>query len=210
MDLLRKASHVLVCGRSGQGKTSYGERYIAGSHHARVFIFDWQGEFAGRLRIPPVYDLEEIGENPARIIAFDPSEHFGGHFEEVFGAFCDIVMFQAKQVKAKSGLDCLLVCDELQRLIPVQDPPQELRNVLQTGRRAGLDTLLLSQQPNRLHNEVREQFTEIAFFKMTDTRSLEFVESRGVDPERISKLETLHYLWFNTLTDETRDGLLKF
>lgn len=206
MNILRAARHIHVCGRSGQGKTSYAERYIAGSHHGKVFIFDWQNEFAPRLGLEFKNDMAELWDAPERIVCYDPHAQFPGQMAEAFALFCNGVFHEA----GNQSLDSLLVVDELQRIIPVQDPPHELRTVLQTGRRQGLDTLILSQQPNRLHNEVREQFTEIVFFRMDDRRSLEFVEDRGADESLVANLPPLHYLWLNTQTRETRQGSIRF
>jgi hypothetical protein len=208
LNLLRKARHILVCGCSGNGKTSYAERYIAASHHGRVFIYDWQDEFFRRLNVPRfglgLYDYRD--GNMPRIVCIDPYEthasDLGGGFQE----FCNLCFYEA----GKSDLDSLLVVDELQRLIPIADPPDELRNCYQTGRRQGLDTLVMSQQPNRLHNEIREQFTEIVFFRLNDRRSLDFVEERGADPALVSSLPPLHYLWLDTGTGETRQGNIRF
>lgn len=206
MNILRKARHIHVCGRSGQGKTSYAERYIAGSHHGKVWIFDWQNEFAPRLGLGFESDISAVMDSRERIVCYDPHILFPGEMAEAFRQFCNAVFYAA----GNQSLDSLMVVDELQRIIPVQDPPAELRTVLQTGRRQGLDTLILSQQPNRLHNEIREQFTEIVYFRMDDKRSLEFVEDRGADENLVANLPPLNYLWQDTQTRETRQGTIRF
>lgn len=212
MNILRKASHIGVVGRSGTGKTSYAERYIAGSHHGRVFIYDHQSEFATRLNIEPVFDFDGLIENAQehRIVCFDPSENFGGYFAETFVAFCEWVFSIAKVIQRKYHLESLFCCDEVQKLVDPYKTPVELKEILQTGRRYALDTLLLSQQPHRVGNEIREQWTEIACFQLIDGNSLKFPELVGLDPEEISRLPAHNYHWVETHTGEKRAGVLQF
>lgn len=194
------------------GKTGYGERYIVGSHHSRAFIFDHQGEFSQRLHLHPCTTFEEIrrrGERE-RIVCFDYSSEYPGQLTESFEAFCEEVFSISKDHLVNNGHDCLFVCDELQKCCKPALCPQALKNIVQTGRRFGVDSLLLSQQPNRLSNEVREQVTELVCFNLIDENSLKFCESMGIDTAPIQKLKPLHYLWFNLNTGEQRSGVIDY
>ncbi len=209
---MRKASHTLVCGKSGMGKSTYGLRYIIGSHHDRVLIFDHQSEYSFRLKISPVYTFEDMRKKAAtdRIVIFDFTQNFAGELEESFDYFCEETFDLARNHFEPQNVDCLFVVDELQKIIPTEKAPKPLKNIYQTGRRFKLDSLTLSQQPNRLHNEVREQITELTLFRLDDENSLKFVKNMGKETEEIKQLQPLHYKWYNTVTGEERNSLLKY
>lgn len=207
MDILRKASHVLVAGMSGMGKTSYGERYLVGSHHDRVFLFDHQSEFQVRLNLLPCYSLAEMRERAQteRFVAFDFTQNFKGQLEESFDLFCEEVFRMCEENLEPAGIESIMVTDELQKIVPLESRvPRPLKNVYQTGRRYKLDTLTLTQAPNELHNNIRVQITEAAMFKLTDENSLKFISKMGWETESIMKLPDLHYNWYNRNTSEVR------
>ena len=212
MNIIRKASHVLVCGMSGMGKTGYGERYIIGSHHGRVFIFDHQAEFFIRLNLRPVVKFEHIRRRAEteRIVCYDYSYDFPGNLEDAFDLFCDEVFDLNKTYLEPQKVESLLVCDEIQKVCTPNECPQPLKNILQTGRRFNVDTLSLSQQPNRIHNEQRVQVTELVMFHLNDENSLKFTKNCGLDTEPIQRLKPLQYRWHNMLTGEVRTSTLDF
>lgn len=212
MNIERKASHVLTCGRSGTGKTTYILRYLLASHHDRVFIFDHQAEFIERLHLIPCYELDDIAKRARteRIIAFDYSKNYYGEMEETFDLFCDKVFFLCKDHLESQNIESVFVCDELSKVTTVSDCPKPLKNIVQTGRRYNLDTALMSQQPNRIHNEVREQVTELVLFNLKDENSLKFVKKMGFDEQPVMALPDLHYIWFNTKSGETRKSEIKY
>ncbi len=212
MNIIRKASHVLVCGMSGMGKTGYGERYIIGSHHERVFIFDHQSEFYVRLHLNPVTKFEQIRRRAEteRIICYDYSNDYPGNMEYAFDNFCDEVFDLNKTYLEPQNIQSLMVCDEIQKVCNPNECPQPLKNILQTGRKFNVDTLSLSQQPNRIHNEQRVQVTELIMFHLHDENSLKFAKSCGLETDPIIKLERLHYHWHNMLTGEMRISKLDF
>lgn len=212
MNIERKASHVLTCGKSGQGKSTYNLRYIIGSHHDRVFIFDHQGEYQLRLPAQPCYDFDQLRERAKteRILVFDYSKFFEGRMEESFDQFCDEVFSMCKYHLEPQGVESLCVCDELQKIVSTADCPKPLKNIVQTGRRFNLDTALMSQQPNRLHNEVREQVTELVMFNLIDENSLKFVKKMGLDEQPIIKLQPLHYIWYDLQRGISRPGVIDY
>jgi hypothetical protein len=211
VNIKRKASHVLVAGRSGMGKTTYGERYLIGAHHKRVFIFDHQGEFAERLHVLPIFRFEDIrrrGETET-ILCYDYSREARGQLLEAFDAFCTEVFDICEFHLEPRGFDGLIVCDEIQKCIGDQSPPQSVKNIVQTGRRFGVDSLFLSQQPNRIHNEMREQVTELVLFSLQDENSLKFAKNMGKNVEEVQALKEHEYLWYNLHTGEERRGVVK-
>lgn len=209
---MRKASHTLVCGKSGMGKSSYGLRYIIGSHHDRIFIFDHQSEYSLRLKVQPVFTFEDFRKKAStdRAVIFDFTQNFAGELEESFDVFCDEVFDMSRNYLEPQNVESLFVVDELQKIIPTERAPKPLKNIYQTGRRFKLDSLTLSQQPNRLHNEVREQITELVLFRLDDENSLKFVKNMGKETEEIKTLQPLHYKWYNTVTGEERNSVIRY
>jgi hypothetical protein len=206
MNIKHDASHVLVAGMSGMGKTTYGERYMVGSFHDRVFIYDHQGEFAQRLNLLPVYSITELRlrAQRERYLAFDFSKLHPGQLEECFDAFCEEVFRMASENLEPQNVHSLFVTDEVQKIVPLSNLPRPLKNIYQTGRRSLLDTLTLTQAPNELHNNVRVQITEAAMFKLTDENAVKFIKTMGWDTDSIMQLNKLEYNWYNRITGETR------
>lgn len=212
MNIIRKASHVLIAGNSGSGKTTYAERYIIGSHHPRVFLFDHQGEFTERLHLPPVLSFDRIRPRAEteRLVCYDYSQEHPGRLEECFDGFCDEVFDISRYHLEPMKFDCLMVCDEVQKCSSNANCPKPLKNILQTGRRFGVDSCCITQQPNRIHNEQREQVTELVLFNLMDENSLKFVAQMGKNTEEVQALKPLEYKWYNLRTGEERKSKIEF
>lgn len=212
MNIERKASHILTCGKSGTGKSTYNLRYIIGSHHDRVFIYDHQGEFAERLHLLPVYDMNSFRERAKteRLLAFDYSKNYEGQLEEAFDMFCDNVFDLCKRYLEPQNVESLFVCDEVSKVSTTAECPKPLKNIMQTGRRYNLDSALMSQQPNRIHNEMREQVTELVMFNLIDVNSLKFVKQMGLDEQPIIQLRELEYICFNLKDGTEQKSKLKY
>jgi hypothetical protein len=63
-----------------------------------------------------------------------------------------------------------------------------LKQILERGRRRGIDTLLVTQQPNVVHNRVRNQITEVVAFSQADENAVKFLEDLGFDGQEIRSL----------------------
>lgn len=197
------------------GKTTWSIRYINGSAHDRVFIFDHQNEFALRFQIPPA----KVATDPEsfvrlleteRVVPFDFTIHWGGYKEEAFAMFCDLCFDVMKTGLEPQGKEGLFVCDELQQFVNSAQSPVEFKQIMETGRRYNLDTLSLSRAPNRLNVATREEFTELIMFRMDDENSLKFAASVGADVELIAKLQPHEYVYYNVISGREGQGVLEF
>lgn len=215
-NILRKANHVGVVGGSGTGKTEFAKRYLVGSRHDRVFIFDHQQEFASRLggiavNTTAMDSIADAGES-YRVILYDPSEEFRGNYELALALWCDHV-WELSRVIGEAGGETLVLIDELQKLISPGNTPTEVKALVQTGRKWGLDTCFVSQQPNRMPNEVREQWTTLVAFRLKTENSRDSLDAIGFDAgfiEEIGRLPDLHYFYCNLLDGNTSRNALQF
>lgn len=215
-DVKRKAFHGGVVGSSGTGKTQYGVQFWTQSRHDRILIFDHQGEYESRLGKLCV-TTEDINEVVAlaeqyRIIAYDPVEQFPGELETALAVWCDLVWRMARLMHEQKNIETLVVIDELQKIVDKFQTPVEVKTLVQTGRKFGLDTWFTSQQPNELPNEVRNQWTEVTCFRLTDQTPLDFV-SRWFNQEQVEEISRLadgNYFWKNLVTSEIRRDTLQF
>lgn len=185
----------LVCGSSGTGKTTLIIRKIATAEARNVFIYDQEGELAYRLGILPaeVADLDAWADT-FRVVLFDPATS-GMDNETAFDYFCSWSFERSQKTAGRK----ILVVDELQRLCGTSagQLPKPLVDVLEIGRRAGLDFIAGSHAPNLLNNRIRAQLTEIFAFRIIDARAADWLSPVLPDAaERLRALprgECIHY-----------------
>jgi hypothetical protein len=78
--------------------------------------------------------------------------------------------------------------------------------VLETGRRYGLDAAMISQQPNLIHNRIRNQLTEVVTFQQMDPTAVDWLETVGFDPEAVRALRPGQFLVRNLNSGAQTNG----
>jgi hypothetical protein len=185
MNLAHRPFKLLVTGRSGTGKTTYWSRYVTGARAQVKFIFDHQGEFQARFKSRAATTPAELAAAvPTGWCVYDPARMFPGRIPEAFGFFCAFAFEASRRIRGRK----LFACDELQALIGTAAMPPELALVLETGRREELDAAMISQQPNLVHNRVRNQVTEVAAFAQTDQNAVGWLEAAGFQAHQVRAL----------------------
>lgn len=203
MQLGHVPTKVLIVGCSGSGKTLYWTRYLLGSRVRCRFIYDHQGELAARLRIEPARYPDQLAAAAARgWCVFDPAALFPGDTPGGFRFFCEFAYAASGRLPGRK----IFACDELQVLVGTNQVPPELALVLETGRRVGLDFAGIAQQPNLIHNRVRNQATEVVAFRQVDPRAVDWCAAVGFDPEAIRALRPGEYLARNLQSGGTARG----
>lgn len=201
MQLSHRRFHLGVFGASGTGKTEYAYRYVANAQARCVFIFDPDGEASERLRLSPsrtVYELDLAMVDGW--VCFDPHTMFQGRLEEALNYFCRLAFVASARLPGRK----FILIDELQHYLSGHEVPQPVKDVVQTGRKRGLDGVFIGQQPNELHNTVRCQLSEVVCFQLMDERALEFPIQFGFDPDAIRALGPHQWICRNNRGGETR------
>jgi len=174
-----------IVGKRGSGKTSYFLRWLTHSRYHTRFVFDGEGELAGRLGLPaartPAQLLEAL---PSGWVVFDPQEMFPGHPLRGFEFFSDWSFRLAERLPGRK----LFAADELWRYTCSAVIPPAFEVLLFKGRRVGLDCAFVSQRLNRIHNAVRDTFSEVVAFRHQDKNSIEFLRDNGFDEEAVRRL----------------------
>lgn len=185
MQLTHHPTKILVTGRSGVGKSTYWTRYLLGGPHRFKFVFDHEGELAYRLRALAATSPEQLAAATADGWAiFDPAAMFPGRLAAGFGYFSELSFHLAARLPGQK----LFACDELQKLVNTSQLDLGLALVLETGRRYGLDCLMVAQQPNLIHNRIRNQLTEVVSFQQMDDNALDYLRQAGFDPDALRAL----------------------
>ena len=67
---------------------------------------------------------------------------------------------------------------------------------------------MISQQPNLIHNRIRNQLTEAVSFRQLDQSAMEWLEGVGFDPEALRGLPDGAYLARNLKSGAVASGRL--
>lgn len=178
---------LLIAGASGTGKSRFFTALLQSPHYDKVIVYDAEGETSMRLGLPPVRSFEDLDRaafSDTRIICFDPVFLYPGRGEDGFAFLCGFTMDFARLGKRK----ILFACDELQRFISPTSSCETFFDLLETGRRYGVDCIFVAQQPNLISNRLRNQLTQFACFQQQDERALDFCEQVGLDSEIVRSL----------------------
>lgn len=207
-DILHAPSKLLITGQGGIGKSSYFLRYVLNADYERKFIFDHEGEFQQRLNCGASFRLAEIREvvKNGGWFVYDPSEEFPGAVREGFDAFCAAVFDAAGEFPGSK----LFACDELQKLVGTNSITHPLACVMETSRRRTLDSVMIAQSANTIHNRIREQLTEVVTFKQLTDNAIDFLGQMGFQAEEIRGLGVGDYIAKNLRSGaEARGNVFK-
>jgi energy-coupling factor transporter ATP-binding protein EcfA2 len=198
---------VLVTGTSGTGKSTLLESLVRRERAQWKFVYDHQGEFAARWKLPAVRTAEELEQKTLLKgwVVYDPVQDFPGRAAEGFDFFCEYIFAAAQHVRGRK----LFVVDELQKLTDNRKPPEAFLTLCETGRRYQVDVFAVSQAPNRIHNAVRNQLTDVYTFRQSDDMAVKYLSENGFDAEAVRSLEKFNYIHRNLANGQTVQGRCK-
>ena len=188
------ACQTLIVGRSGSGKTTFALRYLLNVSAACRFIFDDRGQAAARLRLRPARTAIEVEEALAtHWVCFDPHGMFPGRLPEAFRWFCAWCYDVSQRGPGKK----VLLVDEVWRWCDSWKIPQELANIVQTGRIHGLELCCCTQMPNKLPEAITNEATELVCFSLQGANGLDRVADKGADSDAVAALPKGSFLAYN-------------
>jgi hypothetical protein len=192
MNWQHRPTKLLITGKSGSGKTEYYIRYVKAvrSRYGQILIYDHEAEFSHRTGEQSFQTVEELQEYKGGVQCYDYAQMYPGCMGTGLEFYSDYT-FQIGQSSKRPTLFC---CDEMQKLIETDCLPTEISCVVETGRRYQIDTLFVSQQPNLLHNRLRNQVTEVVTFQHVEPRALDWLEDYGFQPDEVRGLAVGDYI----------------
>jgi hypothetical protein len=181
-----KITCTLVTGKSGSGKTTFALRYLVSERNFTTrFIFDYRGEFSARLKLPPAETVEELPcAAEEGFCIFAPGTMFPGRLPEAFAFFCKWAFDYSFHLPGRK----LLLIDEVWKYCSPHKIPTELAEVIQEGRKHGLETMFMTQRPHMVNGVITNEVTELVCFKLAEPAALERIEFFGVDIAEIQAL----------------------
>ena len=196
---------VLITGASGTGKTTLLSELInlGESYWRTIVVYDWQGELQKTIRnyklVEKLSDICEPG-----IWICDPAvwKHTLP-LDKGFNYTCRVLLEFGR--RGLIHIPTLFACDEIQTF-GLKTFTNEFRDLMQVGRRYGIDVAVIAQQINELDNRFRNQFTHIYTFRHVDPYVLEQMRKWGFDPEKVKSLGVGQYQVLNTYYQEIIDG----
>lgn len=206
MTLSHKPTKCLVTGKSGSGKSSYFNKYLLNADYDKFFIYDHEGEFAFRNNISSSFAITEEYVTQNRYIIYDPTIEWEGDIQDGFNYFAELAFRLSQSLPGTK----LFACDELQKMVGVHEVTYELALLVETGRRYGIDTMFVSQQPNIIHNRLRNQLTEVVTFAHVDKRAMDFLTDVGFEENELLTLKDLEFISLDLRTMKQIRGEILF
>ncbi len=175
IDLSHKNNRKLCTGRTGSGKSSFTDYFLTKEAKFDIcFICDIKGEWAHRLKVSETLDLATVKGNE-RFVCFNPLDD--PEPEEAFEDFnCYVFNFAAAGKR-----HVLAVYEELQTFVNTRTLPRSFLDCLVRGRKHRLDMLMLSTQPNLIHNSIRASISEVISFGQSDDNAVKYSRALGID-----------------------------
>lgn len=187
--------NTLVFGQSGSGKTTLAFRYLLNMPAACRFIFDDRGQAADRLNLKPCGTARECeAALPSHWVCFNPHVMFpGSKLTAGFRWFCHWVM----QVSARGPGKKIFFVDELWQWCDARTIPEELENVIRTGRVENLELLSCTHRPREYHVTIRSQATEFVAFNMCEPAELDAIRPYWSDVDEVATLPPGEFIAIN-------------
>jgi hypothetical protein len=182
----------LVTGGSGTGKTSRAQEMFLEEKARFKFVYDHDGRYSSRFG-PESVDAAglDVAVAAGGTVVYDPSNDFtnlGVTTKEMgpggLSFFCEYLMATCKILKGRK----ILFVDELDLVSGNACYPKELHVLMQTGRNYMIDCILITGQPNRVHNCVLTQCTSVTTFLHTAEPAMKWLVQNGIEEDTIRGL----------------------
>jgi hypothetical protein len=188
---------------TGSGKTTFALRYLLNAPAAAYFIFDDLGRAATRLRIRPARTAREVEQALAsRWVVFNPHTMFPGETKQAFRWFCSWIAHVAQRGPGRK----LVMVDEVWQWQTPSGLSGEFARLVQAGREDGVELVLCTQLPHKLHAAVVGQAAEVVAFRLDERLALAKLAELGFRPAEVANLPLWHWIARNRLTGREIQG----
>ena len=185
----------LVAGQGDSGKTTACFRYLLNQPAAAYFIFDDRGQAAQRLSMRHCNTQKECEAALAtRWVCFNPNFMFpGSKLYDGFRWFCKWALAVSQRGTGRK----ILFVDELWQWVDARSSPDELQDVVRTGRAEELELLNATHSPSEFHISIRRLVTEWICFGMKEPRDLDAVRPYFSGVDRCRNLKKGEFIAYN-------------
>lgn len=196
----------LAAGASGTGKTTFAIRYLLSDRKLSTrFIFDPDGEFSRRLKLPAADREEYLTAAAAEgFCLFDPGSLFPGQPSEAFNWFCQWVFDYSGTIPGRK----LFVIDEAWKYSKPGFVPHSLALCINEGRKRGLELFFITQRPHLLNGSITNEVSELVCFRLQEPAGLARVALMGIDSAALSKLANGKFISLSVQSGRTLAGKL--
>lgn len=194
MNLAHKSFKLFIAGASGSGKSTYATSFVLNSAYRFKFIFDPENEFHQRTGCAVATSGDAmLDQVESGWVIYDPEPMFGSDTAAGFAFFCDWVFAVCDRLPGTK----LAFFDEMQDYVDGTKWPVPLRDIMRRGRRRSLDCCIVSQQPNAIHNGIRQQSTEIVAFTQGDENATKWLGTFGFPEKELLELPPGSWILLN-------------
>lgn len=198
---------LLLCGKSGSGKTTFALRYLVARRDLTCrFIFEGPKlDISARLGLRLATSEDELTlAMEDGFVLYDCSAMFPGDRRAGLEWFARWSYDAAAQMPGRK----VLMVDEVWKYCSPHAIPQALAEWILDGRKLGMETLFASQQPNRINEAITNEVTELIAFRLQGENALAKISGLGLDSAEIASLPLGSFVALNCETGGELRGRL--
>jgi len=196
MNFAHEAKHQLFSGMSGKGKSTLVRSLVSKDRARWKFAFDtYKKEFTRFLGWPLCIDVPSLNRavKAGQGSAFYSAPLFPGKRIDGFNFWIRWVYEVGKILPGRK----LVIIEEIEKTTGHRNSnlAPAFSEMLDEGRAAEFDIIMIAQRVSTVSELVRAQTTEICTFQQVDPNQLKWLEEEGFNPTAVSALQRGEWIW---------------